>query len=227
VLEAAGREIKNTAELVYAIRLNLGETQTWIINRAGSTLRAEVYARWSPPEGEGNVGVRIGAPATCTDVDDEGNPINCILTYPYTESVSYPPWTALVKGTRALMETVILTKNEIQMRLMGGSGGAASSGPAFQGPVGIAAVTGDVIDEAGWRSLIEIAALLSLNLAVFNALPLPMLDGGRAFIIFIEILRGGRRISPEKEALFHLTGFALLMMTVLVVTYFDIARIVS
>ena len=81
--------------------------------------------------------------------------------------------------------------------------------------------------EAGWRSLIEIAALLSLNLAVFNALPLPMLDGGRAFIIFIEILRGGRRIAPEKEAIFHLTGFALLMASVLIVTYFDIARIVG
>jgi regulator of sigma E protease len=227
VLEAAGRDIKNTAELVFAIRLNLGETETWVINRAGSTLRAQVYARWSPPKDEGNVGIRIGAPGTCSDVDEDGTPINCILTYPYTESVSYPPWTALKEGSVALWETAILTKNEIQMRLSGGSGGAASSGPAFQGPVGIAAVTGDVIDEAGWRSLIEIAALLSLNLAVFNALPLPMLDGGRAFIIFIEILRGGRRISPEKEALFHLTGFALLMASVLIVTYFDIARIVG
>jgi regulator of sigma E protease len=227
VTEAAGRDIKNTNELVYAIRLNLGETQTWIINRAGSTLTARVYARWSPPEGEGNVGVRIGAPGTCSDIDADGNPINCTLTYDHTETVSYLPWTALGKGTNALIETAILTKNEIQMRIMGGSGGAASSGPAFQGPVGIAAVTGDVIDQAGWRSLIEIAALLSLNLAVFNALPLPMLDGGRAFIIFIEILRGGRRISPEKEALFHLTGFALLMASVLVVTYFDIARLVS
>jgi regulator of sigma E protease len=226
VLRAAGREIRNTSELVFAIRLNLGETQTWVINRNGSTLTARVYARWNPPKDEGNVGVRIGAPAICTDVDAEGTPINCTLTFPYTESVSYPPWTALSKGTVALIETAILTKNEIQMRIMGG-GGASSSGPAFQGPVGIAAITGDVIEQAGWRSLIEIAALLSLNLAVFNALPLPMLDGGRAFIVFIEILRGGRRMAPEKEALFHLTGFVLLIMTVLVVTYFDIARIVS
>ena len=79
----------------------------------------------------------------------------------------------------------------------------------------------------GWRPLIEFAALLSLNLGIFNALPLPMLDGGRIFFVFLEILRGGRRIAPEKEALVHLTGFALLMMGVLVVTYFDIARLVS
>jgi regulator of sigma E protease len=42
VLEVEGREIKNTNELIFANRLNLGETQDWVINRAGSTLRAEV-----------------------------------------------------------------------------------------------------------------------------------------------------------------------------------------
>ena len=71
------------------------------------------------------------------------------------------------------------------------------------------------------------AALLSLNLAIFNALPLPMLDGGRMFFVFVEIVRGGRRIAPEKEALVHLTGFALLMGAVLLVTVFDIQRIVT
>jgi regulator of sigma E protease len=54
-----------------------------------------------------------------------------------------------------------------------------------------------------------------------------MLDGGRMLFVVIEILRGGRRISPEKEALVHFMGFALLLFGVLVVTYFDIARIVS
>ncbi|MES4792226.1 MAG: RIP metalloprotease RseP, partial [Chloroflexota bacterium] len=85
----------------------------------------------------------------------------------------------------------------------------------------------NIISEQGWRPLIELAALLSLNLAIFNALPIPMLDGGRMLFVVIEILRGGRRIAPEKEALVHFMGFALLLFGVLVVTYFDIARIVS
>ena len=84
-----------------------------------------------------------------------------------------------------------------------------------------------VMSMAGWRPLIEFAALLSLNLAIFNALPIPMLDGGRMFFVVLEILRGGRRISPEKEALVHFAGFALMMAGVLVVTYFDIARLVT
>jgi regulator of sigma E protease len=45
--------------------------------------------------------------------------------------------------------------------------------------------------------------------------------------VFLELIRGGRRISPEKEAFVHLTGFVLLMATVVVITYFDIVRLVA
>ena len=228
VLEVQGREVKNTGELIYANRLNLGETQTWVISRAGSTLTAKVYARWHPPEGQGPTGIRVGAPQTCSGVDDAGNPINCQLRYPFTESLWYWPWEAVPKGVQELVDTMVLTKNEIQVRIGGGGGGGVSKDePAFTGPVGIANTTGAIIDEQGLRALVEFAALLSLNLGIFNALPLPMLDGGRMFFVFVEILRGGRRIAPEKEALVHLTGFALLLASVLVITYFDIARLVS
>ena len=42
---------------------------------------------------------------------------------------------------------------------------------------------------------------------MLNLLPLPMLDGGRVFFILIEIVRGGKRVPPEKEALVHIAGF--------------------
>ncbi|MBK8558874.1 M50 family metallopeptidase [Candidatus Amarobacter glycogenicus] len=228
VIEVAGREIKNTSEMVYASRLNLGETQEWIIVRAGATLTAEVYARWHPPADEGPTGVRIGAPQTCT-YNENSEPISCELKYPQTESEWFWPWEAFPKGASSLVDTMVLTVNEIRVRV-GGGGGASVGGedqPAFTGPVGIADTTGDLIKEAGWRPLIEFAALLSLNLAIFNALPIPMLDGGRMFFVFLEIVRGGRRISPEKEGLVHFAGFALMMVGVLIVTYFDIARLVT
>ena len=159
-------------------------------------------------------------------MDDKGNPTQCTLLYPFTEDVSYPFWEAIPKGATQLLESLVLAKNEIQVRL-GGGGGAAAEGPVFQGPVGIAAVTGDIINAAGWRSLIELAALLSLNLAIFNVLPIPMLDGGRILFVLVEIARGGRRIAPEKEALVHMAGFALLLSSVVIMTFFDIRRIVS
>lgn len=228
VLEVAGREVKNTNELIYANRLNLGKTQTWVISRAGSTLTADVFARWHPPAGQGPTGIRISAPSRCVEFDDAGACTRAELLFPFTESVSDYPWVAFPKAVGSLWDTVVLTKNEIQSRIGGNSGSPSGEDqPTFTGPVGIATTTGELIKQEGWRPLIEFAALLSLNLAVFNALPLPMLDGGRIFFVFVEILRGGRRVAPEKEALVHLTGFALLMAGVLVVTYFDIARLVS
>ena len=229
VLKVEGREIKNTSELIYANRLNLGETQHWVISRGGSTLDANVYARWHPPVDQGPTGIQVSAPGTCTAFDDNGACTNVQLLYPYTESVAYSPWEAFPRGVESLWDTIILSKNELQVRFGGGGGGgtSGSDGPAIQGPVGIATQTGDIIQQEGWRPLIELAALLSLNLAIFNVLPLPMLDGGRIFFVLVEIVRGGRRIAPEKEALVHLTGFVLLMSAVLLVTVFDIQRIVT
>ncbi|MGH2628896.1 MAG: M50 family metallopeptidase [Anaerolineales bacterium] len=228
VQEVEGREVRNQGELIRANRLNLGETQTWIINRGGSTLKAEVYARWHPPAGQGPTGITVGAPTICSDIDADGNPSGCQLRYPFTDSEWFWPWEAVPKGIGSLTDAVVLSYNEIRVRFGGGGGGGVPSDePAFSGPVGIASQTGELIDEAGWRPIIELAALLSLNLAVFNALPIPMLDGGRMAIVFVEILRRGKRIAPEREALIHLTGFALLMTGVLIVTFFDIQRLVS
>jgi len=63
-------------------------------------------------------------------------------------------------------------------------------------------------------------------LGIFNFLPIPALDGGRGIFIIAEMLRG-RPVDPEKEALVHVTGFALLMVLMVFVAYHDIANIVS
>ncbi|MFH2063094.1 MAG: RIP metalloprotease RseP [bacterium] len=90
------------------------------------------------------------------------------------------------------------------------------------GPIGIAVMTGDVA-KFGLLYLLQFAALLSVNLAVLNVLPLPALDGGRLMFLLIERLRG-RAVSPRAEALVHNLGFALLMVLVVVITYGDVIR---
>ena len=231
VLEAEGRDIANTYELVYVNRLNLGETQEWVVKRGSSLLTAEVFARWDPPAGQGPTGVLIGAPATCTDIDDEGNATNCQLLYPFTETIQYlAPWDSIPKGWQALADNVVLTKNELQVRLGGGSDGASingGEGPIVNSPVGLAAATNQIVEQAGWRPLIELAALLSLSLAVFNFLPIPALDGGRALFIWIEIARGGKRLSPEREGVIHFAGMVLLLGFISVIMFLDIERLLA
>jgi len=80
--------------------------------------------------------------------------------------------------------------------------------------------------DLGWAPYLQFAAVISIALGILNLLPFPALDGGRAVFIVAEMLRG-RSVEPEKEALVHVTGFAVLMVLMVFVAYRDIANIVS
>jgi regulator of sigma E protease len=144
---------------------------------------------------------------------------------PFTETQWQAPWEAVPNGIVRSYESLILARNEIVSKIRGGVGG--SSGFQVTGPVGIAQLTGEVVEEAGWKSLMEFAALISMNLAVLNILPLPMLDGGRIVFVLIEIVRRGKRVAPQKEAMVHFAGLVAMLTFAVVLTYFDVLRIFS
>lgn len=221
IITIDGKEIKNTIDASRAIRLNLGETLDFEVQRdffggGSGIVEAPVEARWSPPEGQGPTGIRIhnlvAGSAVC---QGEGRPDQCYTTEQYGFFEAVP------KGWTATWETLTLARNQVITIFKGGGG------PDFAGPVGIAQVTGEVVDESGWKPLLELAALLSINLGIINLLPLPMLDGGRIAFVLLEVARRGKRVAPEKEALVHLVGLALIITFAIVITYFDVARIIS
>ena len=94
---------------------------------------------------------------------------------------------------------------------------------SFAGPLGIAQVTGQAA-KAGLSQVIWLTAVISLNLAIFNLLPIPALDGSRLVFIGLEAIRG-KPIDPNKESMVHFVGFAMLILLMLLVTYNDIMRI--
>ena len=93
------------------------------------------------------------------------------------------------------------------------------------GPIGMAQMSATVQDW-GWGPYFSFAALISFALGLFNLLPVPALDGGRAAFIVAELIRG-RPVDPEKEAMVHVAGFAVLMAVVLLVAFHDIVRIAT
>jgi regulator of sigma E protease len=97
--------------------------------------------------------------------------------------------------------------------------------PQVSGVIGMgqAATT---IQDFGWGPYLWLAATISFALGLFNLLPVPALDGGRAAFIVAELVRG-KPVDPEKEAMVHIAGFAALMALMLLVAFHDIARIVS
>lgn len=88
------------------------------------------------------------------------------------------------------------------------------------GPIGIAVITGEVA-RLGITHLVQFAALLSLNLAIINILPLPALDGGRLALIVLERLRG-KKMKVFVEQWIHILGFAFLIVLMIAVTARDL-----
>ena len=76
----------------------------------------------------------------------------------------------------------------------------------------------------GFSYLLWFAALLSINLGIFNILPIPALDGGRIFFILIEKLRKGKPVSAQIENRIHQVGFMLLLFLMLLVTVRDFSQ---
>ncbi|HTW82722.1 MAG TPA: M50 family metallopeptidase [Candidatus Sulfotelmatobacter sp.] len=90
-----------------------------------------------------------------------------------------------------------------------------------QGPIGMARAASQA-QEFGPFFFVAIAAMISTSLGIFNLLPIPALDGGRGAFIVVEMLRG-KPVDPEKEALVHFGGIAVLIVLMLLVSFHDIA----
>jgi regulator of sigma E protease len=136
-------------------------------------------------------------------------------------TVRFPAHLAVVQGvtvTAQYTELIIKGFFSLIADLFGDRKLAAE----VSGPVGIAVLTGTIADQGFW-ALMQFAALLSLNLAVINFLPIPALDGGRALFVVVESLRR-RRNNPRFEAAIHQIGFVALLILILLVTAQDIHR---
>lgn len=203
ITEINGRQVKSIVDINRYIQLNLGREISLEYLREGSEYETSLVPRWKPPEDQGAVGFLIKAE-----------------NYEVARE-SLPFWKAVPQGVTETFETLVLFKNS----LLGLVTGAFSAG-GVTGPLGIAQLTGEVA-RAGVSPLLEFAAFLSINLGVINLLPLPALDGGRIIFVLLEWVRRGKKISPQKEGMVHMIGFALLMLLMFVITFQDIVRIIS
>ncbi len=99
------------------------------------------------------------------------------------------------------------------------------SGRLLAGPVGIAQMAGAKARQ-GWEALLEFMAMLSINLAVLNLLPIPALDGGHLMILSVEAVTR-RSLSSRQKEILQQAGFALLLCLMVYVTFGDISRIMG
>ena len=111
------------------------------------------------------------------------------------------------------------------------TGGAAVED--LSGPVGIVSTMTEVGTNAetpreAWSGVFYFAALLAVNLAVMNLLPIPALDGGRIFFLAVDafaLLFFKRKVPEKYQAVINTAGFVLLMGFMLLITFKDVFRI--
>ncbi len=217
ILEANGIAIYSNADLREVVTEHLGEETTLLTEGVQGTREITLVPRIDPPEGQGALGITLKL-----DYDPfiAGIRFSSELLDAHIERRSEPIWKAIPLGIKRSWETLVLFKKEVFSWISG------DSNPEFSGPIGIAQITGEVAS-AGIVPLIAFTALLSLNLAILNILPIPALDGGRLLFIAIEVIRGGKRIKPEREALVHMVGFMMLILLIIIISYNDILRIIQ
>jgi regulator of sigma E protease len=93
----------------------------------------------------------------------------------------------------------------------------------IEGPIGISRAAGEAATEKGWTPLMALTAAISLNLGIFNLLPIPILDGGVILLLFVEsIMR--RDISLQIKERIYQAAFVFLVLFAVMVTYNDLAK---
>jgi regulator of sigma E protease len=203
ILSVDGVPVRNIGDVIYETHLHLGsETVYEVMDAEGNLRSVTLVPRFNPPEGQGPVGVSL----TMLNLAEV--------------SESYPFWKAVPMAGENLWETFGLIRNEVKRWFVN------KAPPELTGPVGIFQLTGEA-SQAGPSYLIQFAAFLSLNLAIINLFPLPALDGGRIVFVILEVIRRGKRVSARTEAIVHFVGFVMLIGLMLVITFYDIVRVIS
>jgi len=134
------------------------------------------------------------------------------------ESVRYGPLQSLYMGFKKLMQLTYMTYKALWSILVG----RLSLKESMTGPIGIFVITGQAA-KMGLVYILHLMGILSASLAIFNILPLPVLDGGHIIFLAIEKLRG-RPLSIKAQERITNVGIAFLVLLTVFIFYSDIIK---
>ncbi len=202
ILRINNKEIKDTSLFISETKKLKGQEVTLIVKRGDQQFTTKLTPRVNSPKNQGAMGVAIS--------NIEVKKYSWIEA-PFFGTIEAAKFSWMIASGLGTMITDFVLH------------GAKPQGVA--GPIGVAQLTGEAV-RAGWFAVLWFMALLSLNLAVLNILPIPALDGGRFFFMIIEMVTR-KKVSPKYEAYAHGVGLVLLLGLMAVVTILDLTRLVQ
>jgi len=191
----------NTAEeVVNFINKNKGKEMSLKVDKGDKEVELKAIPRVNPPKGEGSLGIAL----TDAGQDKEG----VFRAFYDGLRASWNIFTMIFVGIFNLLKTAIM--------------GQASLNDVT-GPVGIVKITAQA-SHMGIVYLMQLLALISINLAALNIFPFPALDGGRLLFLIIEKIKGSPL--PKKfEQYANTAGMILLLLLMAIITVKDIWRL--
>ncbi|MDQ3811448.1 MAG: M50 family metallopeptidase [Chloroflexota bacterium] len=200
VIVALDRQPMNVQSFREATQQRLDQPVTLTILRGAAQFDATVTPRSDPPQGQGAIGIVLDANQVA-----RSNPIQA-LGHGFEQTL------------RAIGATFMIPTMLIQ-------GAISPSDARLIGLPGMARLTSEAVDYAVdtgfWYPIFILTGLFSSGLSVANMLPIPALDGGRLFFVFLEWVRG-RRVPPEREAAYHFVGIVVLLTLMVIISLNDI-----
>ncbi len=198
--EGTKQNITETKEAQEFIVAHKGKEISLFLKRGSEIIEKKVTPRENAPIDQGALGVVLEK----------------------TGIVSYPWYQAPIEGVKAAFSMAWLFLSTFAQII----GNLFTHGKAIgdvAGPVGIAIMTYQVT-ELGIPYIIQFAVILSINLAIINALPFPALDGGRFLFLLIEAIKGSP-VSKRFEQMTNTSGFVFLMLLMLIITIRDVIKL--
>ncbi len=131
----------------------------------------------------------------------------------------YGPYRSLRESAVTIFDISVKTLRAVLNIVLG----KLSLKDSVTGPVGIIHISSKMAD-MGMSYLLSLMALINVSLAIFNLLPIPVLDGGHLFFILIEKIRR-KPVSIVVQERFSMVGMSLLLLLFIYLTYFDLMRV--
>jgi len=198
-----GQPVRSRFTLLESIRQSGGKPVAITANRKGKQLSFKVTPVFSNSDGKPRFMIGV-APDLKRNI--------------YSGQLSFPAALAesIKQNTKNATLIVGALKGMIERRLPAKS---------LEGPIGIARRSGEAASQ-GPISFLLLMTAVSMNLAIFNLLPIPILDGGMIVLLLVEIIMGRDVSMAAKENILKV-GFVFLMMVVVLVLYNDISKLIS
>lgn len=203
VIAFNGKTVRNSQELTLHIRENKDAPGKLTVERNGE--RVELTTVAAEQDGAFRIGANFGADTFTTRV-----PVGAAgaAAFAYESNMRILRLTGRVFG-----------------QMFSGERSVRDAGLA--GPVGIVQIIANVVREAGFIGLFSILAVISLNLGIFNLLPIPLLDGGQIMVLGIEKVLSwfGATLSMAVREYIQYAGLGIILLLMVFTLFLDISRL--